>query len=125
MRVSLQRDEKERDEKCPHIDTTHDYFNETQRRYIFLQKIGHQLGSLFSFGPMYTVFRLTKELKSLRNRVVAFTVGIVWFTANFQDGCDIATSITIIGCTPDSDETIIEMILATLHDELMRPGHEL
>jgi hypothetical protein len=36
-----------------------------------------------------------------------------------HDTCDIPTSVTVIRCTPDRNEILIEMIFITFHDKLM------
>ena len=41
-------------------------------------------------------------------------------TVEDHDRSDVSASIAIIWCTPDGDEVLIEMVLVSLHNKLMR-----
>eukprot|EP00732_Lithocolla_globosa_P007347 Lithocolla_globosa_v1_NODE_9263_length_727_cov_3.575893.p3 type:complete len:105 gc:universal NODE_9263_length_727_cov_3.575893:120-434(+) len=76
---------------------------------------------------MQGLFCITEKLKSLPDAALeTFRLSTVFsiflwiiFASNFQNGSDIAASITIIGCAPHSHQTLIEMILSPLHYQLM------
>ena len=41
-----------------------------------------------------------------------------------EDRCHITASVAVVGCGPDSDELLVEHVLVTLLDELVRAGDQ-
>ena len=50
--------------------------------------------------------------------------GVIHFFSNLQDGSDVPTPITIVGCGPHRDQPITKHHFVALHDQLMRPTYE-
>mmetsp|Transcript_7045 Transcript_7045/g.18173 ORF Transcript_7045/g.18173 Transcript_7045/m.18173 type:complete len:311 (+) Transcript_7045:154-1086(+) len=59
----------------------------------------------------------------VRRRVEDLEVPLETFV-QLQHARNVSAPVAIVGCTPDSDELVVEEPLVALHDELVRPGDE-
>lgn len=114
----------------------------------FLQKVRHQLGPFFTLGSVDGMLRFAKEFEALGDARVAFIPrrrsvrrrrrrrGSLFccfsfgrtrirVAADFEYGRHIAAPVTIVGRAPNRHETVVKMILATFHDQLVSTGNQM
>ena len=90
--------------------------------HIISQKVRYQLCSFLPLWSMNRYFGFLEKFESLCNTSLCpFSPRV---TTNFEYGCYIATPITIVRGTPYSHKTLVKVILATFHNQLVRPCNE-
>jgi len=83
------------------------------------------LRPFFALWTVYRVLRLLEELEPLRYRPLQSLAIVATFTTDLENRRDVATPVTVVRGAPNRDEAVIEVVLPSLHDELVGASYEL